>query len=364
MKKLVFNSQILENTDRYDADFSLPDYIYDKNGMLDREKTLDLMLHEEYGYVNTDGISVSVVCTAEDTHDVYAGKCKSHKTLLFTLSRGDQGASFPVDLFIPNTDEDCPLVVALDFDLNAQKCYCPLEEILGQNVTVARILYTDVTSDDKDFSNGIARLLSDRKDPHSAGKLAIWAYAASLVGGYMLEKGYVKEGDLYVSGHSRLGKTALLAAAIDTRFAGAHSNNSGCSGVSVSRQKEGESVNIITDWFPHWFAPNYRKYADRENEMPFDQHYMTALIAPRLLSVATAEDDTWADTYAQYISLEAASVIYEKHGLVGLDSSQGLMKTGMQSDKGQIGLTMRKGTHYFSRDDWNFFIGFIKSKKA
>ena len=364
MKKLVFNSQILKNTDRYSADFALPDFLYDENGMLDRQKTIDVMLGEVYGYVNTDGISVSVVCTAVNTQDVYAGKCKCHKRLVFTLSRGENGASFPVDLFIPNTDKDHPLVVALDFDLNVSKCYCPLEEILEQDIAVAHILYTDVTSDDKDFSNGIARLLCDRRDPHTAGKLAVWAYAASTVGAYMLDNGYVKEGDLFVSGHSRLGKTALLAAALDTRFAGAHSNNSGCTGVSVSREKEGESVNIITDWFPHWFAPNYRKYANKENEMPFDQHYLTALVAPRLLSVATAEDDTWADTYAQYLSLEAASVIYEKHGVVGLDSSMGLMKTGMSSDKGQIGLTMRKGPHYFSRDDWNFFIKFIKSKRA
>lgn len=364
MNKLIFDSQILKNTDRYSADFALPDYIYDENGMLDREKTVDVMLREVYGYVNTDGIKVSVVCTAENTKELYAGKCRLHKRLVFTLSRGDRGASFPVDLFLPNTDGDCPLAVALDFDLNVEKCYCPLEEILEQNVAVAHILYTDVTSDDKDFTNGIAALLCDRSDPHTAGKLAVWAYAASTVGGYMLDNGYVKEGELYVTGHSRLGKTALLAAALDTRFAGVHSNNSGCTGVSVSREKEGESVNIITDWFPHWFAPNYRKYADRETEMPFDQHYMTALIAPRLLSVATAEEDTWADTYAQYISLEAASVIYKKHGLVGLDSSQGLMKTGMQSDKGEIGLTMRKGSHYFSRDDWSFFIRFIKSKKA
>ena len=93
--------------------------------------------------------------------------------------------------------------------------------------------------------------------------------------------------------------------------------------------------------------------------MPFDQHYLTALIAPRRLCVATAENDRWADTEAQYISLEAASVIYEKMGVTGLVNPK-LMKTGMSSDQGQIALIMRSGPHYFSRHDWNFFLKFIK----
>lgn len=320
------------------------------------------MLSEVYGFVNTKDIRIDVTCIGEKPKKVYAGKGKTHKTLEFSFTRGDMTRSFPVDLFLPSGTDNAPMVVALDFPISVEKCYCPLEEILGQNVAVARILYTDVATDDNDFEKGLAPLLSDRTDPHSAGKLAMWAYAASVVGGYMLDNGYVEAGKLFVSGHSRLGKTALLAAAIDTRFAGAHSNNSGCTGVAISREKEGESVNIITDWFPYWFAPNYRKYADRETEMPFDQHYMTALIAPRFLSVATAEEDTWADTYAQYLSLEAASVIYRKHGLTGLDPSMGLMQTGMSNALGEIGLTMRQGTHYFSRDDWGFFLAFMKNK--
>ena len=170
------------------------------------------------------------------------------------------------------------------------------------------------------------------------------------------------KGNLYVSGHSRLGKTALLTAALDTSFAGAHSNNSGCSGVAISREKDGETIKIICNLFPYWFAPCYQNYADREVEMPFDQHYLTALVAPRLLSVATAERDRWADTEAQYLSLEAASVIYEKHGLVGLDHSFGLMTTGMENSAGQICLSMREGPHYFSRDDWNFFLDVIRRK--
>jgi len=75
-----------------------------------------------------------------------------------------------------------------------------------------------------------------------------------------------------VIGHSRLGKTALLCAALDDRFYGAVSNDSGCSGAAVSLGKKGETIADITEQFPFWFCENYMKYAGKEKEAPFDQH--------------------------------------------------------------------------------------------
>ncbi len=365
MKKAMFESNLLKHTDRYSKNLSLPDYLYDENGNFDRQATLRVLLSEEYGFVDDQGVTLNVSVLKERQEDpysgIYAGRCKKHIQFQFTLTKKDRSAAFPVDLFLPDTEEDAPLVVALDFRLDAETCYCPLEEILEQNVAVARVLYSNITSDDGDFENGIAPLLTDRTDPHAAGKIAIWAYAAGQIGSFMLEQGYVKPDRLYVAGHSRLGKTALLAAAIYPQFAGVHSNNSGCSGVAISREKRGETVEIICRLFPYWFATNYQKYAGRECEMPFDQHYLTALIAPRRLCVATAERDEWADTEAQYLSLEAASAIYEKCGVPGLVNRE-LMTTGSSSSEGRIALIMRSGPHYFSRHDWNFFLDFIKKQ--
>lgn len=359
---LHFSSVLLNNTERYSTELKLPDYIYGADGKLDRKKTLDILLDEEYGRVEDGGIELSVTVSKTVT-DAYSGKCKKHIQFDFELRKEDLRSSFPVNLFIPDTNESYPLIVALDFSINANTCYCPLEELMDSGVAVARVLYTDVTSDDGDFDNGIAPLLTDRSKPSSAGKLMIWAYAAGLVGKYMLEHGYASPDSLYVSGHSRLGKTALLAAALYTEFCGVHSNNSGCSGVAISREKHGETVAKICKQFPYWFAPNYLKYVDNEQNMPFDQHYLTALISPRKLSIAAAELDTWADTEAQFLSAEAASVIYEKDGVIGLSKSNEIPTVGYSNINGNIGFMLRRGTHYFNRDDWQFFIGFIKSHK-
>lgn len=360
MNTLKFTSNVFKETDRYTKTLQLPDYPWRQDGSFDRESALNTVLYEEYGFVNMNGVNVTA--KVKDVEEkLAAGKCCG-TTVEFTFTKGEDKASFPVYVFTPYRYPEAPMVLMINFSpyaKNIHSKYFPLEELMDRGVAMAHVCYEDITSDDGDFNNGIARLLSDRNDPHAAGKIAIWSHALSEIATYLLANNYATTDKLYVAGHSRLGKTALLTAARDERFAGACANNSGSCGAAIAREKRGETFDHITRVFPFWFCTHFHSYANRENELPFDQHYLGALVAPRKLCINTAEEDTWADTDAQYLMAEAADVVYRKMGVAGLDMFHGMLPQGERTLDGNIAFLKRAGTHYFSREDWNFFIDFI-----
>ena len=123
----------------------------------------------------------------------------------------------------------------------------------------------------------------------------MWAWAAMRAADYLQTLDSADLESLAVIGHSRLGKTALVAAAFDERFRFVHSNNSGCSGAAIIRGKTGEQIDDICRNFPFWFCENYKTYRKNESALPFDQHLLLALSATRFVSVGSAAEDLWAD---------------------------------------------------------------------
>ena len=173
----------------------------------------------------------------------------------------------------------------------------------------------------------------------------------------MISRGYAAKETLYVAGHSRLGKTALLTAARDENFAGCIVNCSGCCGAAISRDKRGETVPAIINVFPFWFTPRFDEtYKDGIDGMPFDQHFLMASVAPRKVFVVAASEDDWADTDAQYLCCEVAGEAYKVYGLTGLTPMKSRPAGGDRNDAGEIKFFHRVGPHFFCREDWEFYI--------
>lgn len=328
-----------------------------------REEMLDIMQKEVYGYLPEPPESISFEEHRNFVYDFCANRATLTKVDITVKVCGGKEFTFPIYVAIPRKGDKHPFFVHINFRDNVPDRYMPTEEILDLGCAVISFCYKDITSDDGDFTDGLAGVLyEDGKRPSDgAGKIAMWAWAAQRALDYAETLDCLDMEKAVVCGHSRLGKTALFTAATDERFKFAYSNDSGCSGMAITRDKIGETVEKIYTRFPYWFCENYSKYMGKEHEMPFDQHYLTACIAPRFLYGASASGDSWADPVSEQLNCVAVSEYYEKMGLKGFVCDR-VAEIGDKFHEGTIGYHLRDGAHYFAREDWQWLIEFVKSK--
>ena len=319
-----------------------------------------LFQEEEYGYMPPAPESFKVELL-DEKKNFFAGKgCNNHYKLTAVVDGKE--LSFPFSAAIPYSDKKVPVFVNIAFD-PTPNFRQPTTEIIDRGYAVFTVCYKDCTSDDGNFENGVAPILGmDRSNPHATGKIAMWSWCVSRVIDYIYTLDIFDLDKLAVIGHSRLGKTALLAGAFDERFKYVISNDSGCSGAAITRNKQGETPVDITNRFPFWFCPKYLKTAAKFENTKYDQHFLLALSAPRYVLIGSAECDLWADPDSEFLSAHLASAAYEIYGKRGLIHDGTIPKPKTVLGEGDILYQLRFGNHYFSREDWLEYVKFIKSK--
>lgn len=238
-----------------------------------------------------------------------------------------------------------------------------VEMILSQGFGLATMDYGDI---EPDFNGGLEhgarrQFLPAGKSEFAAdewGAIGGWAWGLSRIADYLENDKDVDARRIALMGHSRLGKTALWAGAQDERFEMVISNNSGEGGAAISRHGVGEDVTRINEAFPHWFCRNYRKYGGREKELPVDAHMLVALIAPRPVYVASAEEDKWADPEGEFMAASEAGAVYELLGKKGLRTREmpGIHKPVMNT----VGYHIRAGRHDVTAYDWEQYLKFAR----
>lgn len=325
-----------------------------------RNELIDILRREEYGYPPAPPDAVRAETVNIDSKCASGHARLENINLTFSAEKGD--FTFPIKFFVPTDGQKHPTVVLINFRPDPYDMYFPIEEILDNGFALALVNYQDITSDDGDFSNGLAGLYSRPYDGTGWGKISLWAFGISRVIDYLVTRSEVDTANIAVAGHSRLGKTALWCAAQDERVKTALINDSGCGGAALEQTKHdgAETIAFMAEAFPFWFCENRSKFAHSAENMPFDQHFLIAAVAPRYVAIGSASLDDWADQYSEQLSAVAATPAWEIYGKPGLIAPDRPAMIGETFGDGSISYHLRDGIHFFGRGDWLAYMDFMK----
>ena len=291
-----------------------------------RQELLEQILELEYGPLPPRPAAVR----GEKLHDHPVARFGNARHVQYRLVvEGEFPARFVLDLMIPVGDGPFPVI------LNGDGCWKYVTdeitaEVLRRGYILAVFNRCEIVGDPPSA-------------PAPFASLAIWAWGYHRCMDFLPTHPRVDGARIAAVGHSRGGKTALLAGATDERIALTAPNNSGCGGAGCSRWlgERAERFSDILKHLPEWFSPRLREFIGCEEEMPFDQHAVKALVAPRALLVTEARGDLWANPEGTWQTQRAAAEVFR---FLGAEE--------------QIGTWYREGAHAHTQADWEALLDF------
>ena len=297
-----------------------------------RQEILDIVLTQEYGPLPV--VPVTLRC---DTLHVATVRRMHHARLL--TCRIDMGpiAGFMLRLFLPVGAGPFPVV------LSGDGCWhyasdAVITSVLQRGYAFAQFNRVELAPDPP-----VPARAHDgaRGSEPSHFAIATWAWAYHRAIDALQQIAQLDTTRIAVVGHSRGGKASLLAGATDSRITLTSANNSGAGGAGCWRSggPGAETLAGITQAFPHWFSPSLAHYAGRERELPFDQHFLKALVAPRALLTTEARGDLWANPEGTWQTHLAASEVYR-----------------LLDNEHAIAVVYREGGHDHHPADWDVFL--------
>ncbi|MFO8017505.1 MAG: hypothetical protein R6U96_02620 [Promethearchaeia archaeon] len=284
-----------------------------------REEIKQLLLDEEYGHMpgRPDAIEAELTDLKERDDDSILAQVNLS---IIPFNDSDTKIELPVDLYIPKGEGPFPTLVKVSPDGTGNQVEINTL-IVERGYIFVCFHHTELDPDTKGY---------DMKGPcqktysnYSWGSLAVWAWGAMRVADFLLQEPWsvrlneipeIRPDALIITGHSRRGKTALLAGAMDERFSMVVPNDSGCGGAGsfLIQGHFSETIADITSKarFKSWFHQDFGDYAGKEYKLSFDQHFLRALVAPRLMLSTEAFWDVWSNPTGTQAIFEACIPVF------------------------------------------------------
>ena len=219
----------------------------------------------------------------------------------------------------------------------------PYAQALSRGYAVVTFYYQDCGQDGGDYrQTGFFPAYPD----YDWTDLSAWAWGMSRCLDYLETQSFADQSNCIALGHSRRGKATLVAGAFDERFALCAPAGSGCAGTGAYRfngkaRSGREGLDDIVKNFPQWTIPSLVEFSNRVDRLPFDQHWLIDLVAPRLFIAADGLNDTAASVNALVQSYLAAKPVY---ALLGVPD--------------HLGINYRPGPHRLAPEDWTAILDF------
>jgi len=180
------------------------------------------------------------------------------------------------------------------------------------------------------------------------GVLAAWAWGASRIADYLETDPEIDAHEMLITGASRSGKAAMIAAAFDDRLIGAPvvTGGGGIGAYRFAGDDRSESLDMMEKKYPNWFSPHLHEFWGQRERLPFDEHWFLTLAAPRPFIALEGDADTISLPSAVRKSVEAARPVWKLYG----------------APESRLGVHYSHHPHAFTTEDWTAMMDFVEKE--
>lgn len=297
-----------------------------------RQELIEPLMIFQYGRIPPKPDQVVGRVDREEPHE--SGLGTRHWITLIIDS--EKKLEMRIVLYKPNTAGPHPVIIEEDGNPGASR-NVPI--FLAKNYVHIEYARHDLDPDQRNVVGPAQAAYPD----HDWATLAVWAWGGMRVVDYLETRDDIDMGKIAITGHSRGGKATLLACALDQRITLAAPNGSGAGGAGASRILGPGAESIGMNDKPHWYHERIQMFAEKEAHLPFDQHFVKALVAPRGLLCIESTDDLYANPVGTHATSAAAMPAFELYGKQHVN-----------------GLLFRRGGHTYSTEDWHSLLAFAE----